>query len=116
MEVHLQIRRSKSTIFLSMEESSKVHEVKKKLEGVTKIPVSIINLLELRSSPPTILADPAVLAEYGLTAERCTATHPAELVMQVGQEPVLVAPYSKPSSNPLSLMMVEQDVNIEGNL
>ena len=116
MEVHLQIRRGKSTIFLSMEESSKVHEVKKMLEGVTKIPVNIINLLEQHSSPPTILEDSAVLAECGLTAHRCTATHPAELVMRVGQEPVLVEPYSKPPSNPLSLMMMEQDVNIEGNL
>ena len=97
MEVFLQIRRKKTTIFLIGKESTTVKELKVMLNGITKTPTEYINLF---NGEENTLADESSLSDCGLLASVCKAQQPGELVMAFKDEQKVVTPYSNPPEMP----------------
>eukprot|EP00092_Neocalanus_flemingeri_P064861 GFUD01078774.1.p1 GENE.GFUD01078774.1~~GFUD01078774.1.p1 ORF type:complete len:113 (-),score=21.82 GFUD01078774.1:261-599(-) len=97
MEVFLQVRRQKTTIFLTVNESTTGKELKAMLHGITKTPVEYINLFNAEEKA---FGDEKSLADFGLLSSMCKAQNPGELVMAFKEEPKVVTPYSNPPKMP----------------
>ena len=97
MEVFLQIRRQKTTIFLSGKETTTVKELKMMLNGITNTPIEFINLFDAEDKA---LAEEKTLSDYGLLATVCKAQKPGELVMAFKEEQKEIIPYSNPPEMP----------------
>ena len=97
MEVFLQVRRKKTTIFLTVKENTNVAELKLMLSAITNTAKESINLFNAEEKP---MVDDKTLADYGLMAATCKAQQPGELVMSFKDERVMVIPYSNPPELP----------------
>ncbi|VDO01940.1 unnamed protein product, partial [Rodentolepis nana] len=97
----LAIRRKKSTIYLTVEETDTVLEVKKQLQGILKVAPEDQNLLYQSTS----MMDQKTLAFYGINDLSARAHNPAVIGLCYRDanghfEQVDITPYSKPPEMP----------------
>ncbi|KAF7281248.1 elongin-B-like [Rhynchophorus ferrugineus] len=102
MDVFLMIRRKKLTIFIDANENTTIHELKKMLEGILKIPP---NNQQLFNKDNTILEDSHMLQHYGVKADTAKAQSPAMFGLAIrddnGTFEILdLVPYSTPPDLP----------------
>jgi hypothetical protein len=98
MEVFLQIRRQKTTIFLTVKETATVKEVKAMLNGITNTAMEDICLFNAEEK--VLSDDEKVLSDYGFLSTVCKAQQPGELMMVFKGEQKVVTPYSNPPEMP----------------
>ena len=98
MEVFLQIRRQKTTIFLTVKETTTVKEVKAMLHGIINTAVDDISLFNAEEK--VLAEDEKVLSDYGFLSTVCKAQKPGELMMVFKGEQKVVTPYSNPPEMP----------------
>ncbi|KAI7692476.1 hypothetical protein SSS_07307 [Sarcoptes scabiei] len=75
MEVFLKIRRKNTTIFLDCNEETPVRELKKMIEGITKVPVNDQRLFK----DEQLMDDYKTMAECNLTSNTAKAQSPATI-------------------------------------
>lgn len=80
MDVFMMIRRQKLTLFLDNKENSTVLELKKMIEGVTKVPANNIRLI-VDSTKQPMDDDNQTLTDCGLTSAVSKAYSPALLYL-----------------------------------
>lgn len=76
MDVFLMIRRKKMTIFLDAKENTKVSDLKKMIEGITKKPP---NEQRLYNKDEVLMENEKYLIDYGLSSSEAKAHTPAEV-------------------------------------
>nr|CAG4648406.1 EOG090X0JP1 [Moina brachiata]SVE93389.1 EOG090X0JP1 [Moina brachiata] len=101
MSVYLMIRRKKTTIFTDAKETTNVSELKKIIQGITK--VSPENQRLFRED--RIMEDNRCLADYGLISTTARAQCPAALSLTYRMdngdfEPIDITPLSSPPELP----------------
>lgn len=100
-DVFMMIRRKKTTIFTDAKDSTSVHELKKMIEGILKVPPKDQRLL---SKDNTIMDDEKQLQDYGITMVTAKAQQPAVLYLVLRQEhdfePLEIVTYSQPPDLP----------------
>ncbi|KAM3188536.1 hypothetical protein ACTXT7_000090 [Hymenolepis weldensis] len=101
MKIFLSIRRKKSTIYLTVEETDTVLEVKRQLQGILKVAPDDQSLLYQSIT----LIDQKPLSFYGINEQTARAHNPAVISLCYrdanGQfEQVDITPYSKPPEMP----------------
>jgi len=101
MDVFLMIRRKKTTIFLDAKENTKVSDLKRMIEGITKKPPPEQRLY---NKDDVLMEDEKTLADYGLSSSLAKAQSPAEVglsFMNDGTfEELEKTPYSSPPELP----------------
>lgn len=80
MDVFMMIRRQKLTLFIDTKETSTVLEVKKMIEGITKVPANNIRLI-IDSNKQPMDDDNQTLADCGLTSVMAKAYSPVSLYL-----------------------------------
>lgn len=91
-DIHLMIRRKKTTLYLDMLETDTVFELKKRIEAIFKVqPVDqqlfIMSLNDKEFDKPVELSNPVkALSEYDLTSPLAMITSPAIIGLAVRQE------------------------------
>lgn len=97
----MMIRRKKTTIFTDAKDTTTVHELKKMIEGILKIPPKDQRLY---SKDNTVMDDDKQLQEYGITMMTAKAQQPAVLGLAVRvdheYEQLEMIPYSLPPELP----------------
>ena len=101
MDVFLMVRRKKTTIFTDAKETSTVFELKKIVEGITKVPPENLRLLK----DSVVMDDAKTLSDYGLTSSTAKAQSPATVGLCYRQEngdfeSLDIAPLSQPPELP----------------
>lgn len=93
MAVFLLVRRKKTSVFISAQESDQVLEVKKMIEGILKKPPSQQELFFLKETDDSsmvensiLLNDSATLLESGITPNTAKAQDPAILGLAFADE------------------------------
>ncbi|CAF0818282.1 unnamed protein product [Rotaria sp. Silwood1] len=106
MDVFMMIRRQKLTLFIDAKESSTVLELKKMIEGITKVPANNIRLI-VDSTKQPMDDDNQTLADCGLSGTVAKAYSPTLLYLcyrKTGNEhewePIDVAELSTPPPLP----------------
>ncbi|CAG9808335.1 unnamed protein product [Chironomus riparius] len=101
MDVFLMIRRKKTTIFTDAKDTTTVHELKKMIEGILKVPPKDQRLF---SKDNTAMDDDKQLQDYGITQITSKAQQPAMLGLALridhDFEPLEMVPYSQPPDLP----------------
>ncbi|KAG8224716.1 hypothetical protein J437_LFUL004885 [Ladona fulva] len=102
MDVFLMIRRKKMTIFTDTKETTSVHELKKIIEGILKIPPEHQQLFNKDNQ---LMEDDKTLQDYGLTSVTAKAQCPAPVGLAFRQdsgdfEPLELTPFSSPPDLP----------------
>lgn len=101
MDVFLMIRRKKTTIFLDAKENTRVSDLKKMIEGITKKPPSEQMLY---NKEDVAMQDDKTLADYGLSSTVAKAQSPAEVglafMVDGSFEELEKTPYSAPPELP----------------
>jgi len=101
MDVFLMIRRKKTTIFLDAKENTKVSDLKRMIEGITKKPPAEQRLY---NKEDVLMEDEKTLTDYGLSSSLAKAQSPAEVglsFMNDGTfEELEKTPYSSPPELP----------------
>ncbi|KAL1465151.1 hypothetical protein WDU94_004741 [Cyamophila willieti] len=102
MDVFLMIQRKKVTIFTDAKDSTTVHELKKIIEGITKIPPKDQKLFNKDNRE---MEEGSLLQDYGLTSAVAKAQSPALIGLAFRQEngefePLELTPYSSPPDLP----------------
>lgn len=112
MSVFLMVRRKKTSVFLTANDSDPVVEVKRMLEGILKTPPSQQELYLLRETDDStmgensvLLNDSATLAESGITPNTAKAQDPAVLGLALSDETgrfeeMDITPFSSPPPLP----------------
>ncbi|XP_065342939.1 elongin-B [Cloeon dipterum] len=111
MDVFLVIRRKKTTIFTDCKDSATVLELKKIVEGITKVPPADQRLYTTNSA---IMEDAKTLQDYGFNATTSKAQNPTSIGLTFrlssGEfEDLELCPYSTPPELPD--VMKSQDAN-----
>ncbi|XP_054719752.1 elongin-B-like [Uloborus diversus] len=75
MDVFIMVRRKKTTIFLDAKENTTVHELKKMVEGITKVPPEN----QLLYKDDQVMEGHKTLGEYGLNCSTAKAQAPAQV-------------------------------------
>lgn len=100
-DVFMMIRRKKTTIFTDAKDTTSVHELKKMIEGILKVPPKDQRLL---SKDNSIMDDDKQLQDYGITMVTAKAQQPAVLYLVLRQEhdfePLEIVTYSQPPDLP----------------
>nr|CAG4636681.1 EOG090X0JP1 [Eubosmina coregoni]SVE70192.1 EOG090X0JP1 [Eubosmina coregoni] len=101
MCVYLMIRRKKTTIFTDAKETTNVSELKKIIQGITKVAPENQRLLK----EDRVMEDSRCLADYGLISTTARAQSPASLTLTYRLdngdfESVDVTPLSSPPELP----------------
>jgi len=101
MDVFLMVRRKYCSIFTDCKETTPITELKKIIQGITKIPPDNQRLYK----DDQIMEDSKCLADYGLTASTARAQTPATVGLAYrtddgGWENLEVAPLSNPPELP----------------
>jgi len=96
------VRRKKSTIFLDAKETTTVLELKKMIEGITKVAPGS---QQLYNKDDTCMEDDKSLSDYGLSSAVAKAQQPAEVGLAFrdggsGWEELEKTPYSTPPELP----------------
>ena len=112
MSVFLLVRRKKTSIFLSANESDSILEVKRMLDGILKKPPSLQDLYYMREADDSAMSDSAIrlddsvtLADSGITANNAKAQDPAVIGLAFADgsgrfEQLDITPYSSPPPLP----------------
>ncbi|XP_046909029.2 transcription elongation factor elongin B [Dermatophagoides farinae] len=108
MEVFLMVRRQTTTIFLDCKEVTPIIELKKMIEGITKILAK--DQMLIKDDQP--MDDHKTVAEYNLTVTTAKAQAPATIGLCFRQpdgmfEPLEMTPYSQPPELPDELKPVD---------
>jgi len=101
MDVFLMIRRKKTTIFTDAKETTNVSELKKIIQGITKIAPENQRLYK----DDRVMEDNRCLADYGLISSTSKAQCPASLNLTYRMdngdfEPIETTPLSSPPELP----------------
>lgn len=95
------IRRKKTTIFTDAKDTTTVHELKKMIEGILKVPPKDQRLF---SKDNTVMEDDKQLQDYGITQITSKAQQPAMLGLALridhDFESLEMVPYSQPPDLP----------------
>ncbi|XP_047003084.1 elongin-B isoform X2 [Schistocerca americana] len=102
IDVFLMIRRKKLTIFTDAKDTTSVHELKKIIEGIIKVPPGNQQLFNKDNQ---IMEDDKMLQDYGLTSSVAKAQSPAAVGLALRQEtgdfePLEITPFSSPPDLP----------------
>ncbi|CAF2232445.1 unnamed protein product [Rotaria magnacalcarata] len=115
MDVFMMIRRQKLTLFVDAKETSSVMEVKKIIEGITKVPTTNMRLIVDATKQP-MDDDNQVLSDCGLSSAVAKAYSPALLYLcyrKTGNEnewePIDVTELSTPPPLPEVLNKSDED-------
>ncbi|GFW18288.1 elongin-B [Trichonephila clavipes] len=102
MDVFLMVRRKKTTIFLDAKETTTVYDLKKMVEGITKVPPENQELYKDDEA-----MDPQkILGDYGLNCSTAKAQAPAQVGLAYrdsetrGFESLEITPLSNPPELP----------------
>ncbi|RZF43431.1 hypothetical protein LSTR_LSTR001692 [Laodelphax striatellus] len=111
MDVFLMIRRKKLTIFTDAKDTTSVLELKKKIEGILKVPP--VNQ-QLYYNEKTIMEDDKTLQDYGLNSNLAKAQSPASVGLALRQdngdfEILELTPYSSPPDLPYVMKAPESN-------
>ncbi|GIX86589.1 elongin-B [Caerostris darwini] len=102
MDVFLMVRRKKTTIFLDAKENTTVYELKKMIEGITKVPPENQELFREEA----VMESHKILGEYGLNCTTAKAQAPAQVglayrdIDSMGFESLEITPLSNPPELP----------------
>lgn len=104
------IQRRKVTIFVDAKDSTTVYELKKIIEGITKVPPKDQKLFNKDNRE---MEEGNLLQEYGLTSAIAKAQSPALVGLAFRQEngefePLELTPYSSPPDLPYVMKASEQ--------
>ncbi|CAF4836151.1 unnamed protein product [Rotaria magnacalcarata] len=80
MDVFMMIRRQKLTLFIDTKETSSVLDVKKMIEGITKVPTNNMRLI-IDSTKQAMDDDYQTLLDCGLTSATAKAYSPVLLYL-----------------------------------
>ncbi|KAF7411297.1 hypothetical protein HZH66_000193 [Vespula vulgaris] len=102
MDVFLMIRRKNTTIFTDAKDNTTVHELKKIIEGILKVPPANQQLF---NKDNVVMSDSKYLSDYGLTSVTAKAQCPALIGLAIRQEngqfePLEMTPFSLPPDLP----------------
>lgn len=112
MSVFLLVRRKKTSIFLSANESDSILEVKRMVDGILKQPPSLQQLYYLREADDNAMSESSIqlddsvtLSDSGITANNAKAQDPAVIGLAFADEsgnfePLDITPYSSPPPLP----------------
>jgi len=105
------IRRKKTTIFLDAKENTKVSDLKRMIEGITKKPPAEQRLYN-KEDVSQLMESHYSLLDYGITKENACAQDPAPIglaYMEAGMfEDLEITPYSSPPELP-AVMKTEKE-------
>ncbi|KFM79434.1 Transcription elongation factor B polypeptide 2, partial [Stegodyphus mimosarum] len=102
MDVFLMVRRKKTTIFLDAKETTTVQELKKMVEGITKVPPDD----QMLYKDDQVMEPHKVLGDYGLNCSTAKAQAPAQVGLAykdnetLGFELLEITPLSSPPELP----------------
>ncbi|CAK9302430.1 unnamed protein product [Gordionus sp. m RMFG-2023] len=108
------IRRKTTTVFLDLKENCTVSELKKMIEGITKVSLKDLQLYKDDNGQYSTLDDEKILSAYGFTSNIAKAQAPATIVLTFRQEDgnfetPLITPLSSPPELPD--VMKTQEIN-----
>lgn len=113
MDVFLMVRRKKTTIFLDAKENTTVNELKKMVEGITKVPPQD----QLLYKDDQVMLPERMLGDYGLNCSTAKAQAPAQVGLayknnETGRFEVLeITPLSSPPELPDVMKPTEPQSN-----
>jgi len=111
MDVFLMIRRKKTTMFLDAKENTKVADLKRMIEGITKKPPPEQRLYN-KEDVSQVMENQYSLVDYGITIDYAPAQNPAKIGLAYSEEGIFeeleIVPYSSPPELP-PVMKPEKD-------
>lgn len=118
MDVFLMIQRKKVTLFTDAKDTTSVYELKKIIEGITKVAPKD---QKLYNKDNVEMEEGKSLQDYGLTSQVAKAQSPAPIGLAFRQdngefEALELTPYSSPPDLPYVMKASEQTNGQENNI